>query len=89
MREAGVRPGESPAYVHAMRELARQREAEARALLGAPSRGGPGGLCPCGCKGRVADHDDRGWGCWNCPACGEESDRDLDQPCSDCQGEVR
>jgi hypothetical protein len=43
--------------------------------------------CPCGCDGRIDDHDDRGWGCWDCPLCGEESDRDLDELCSACAAE--
>jgi len=43
--------------------------------------------CPCGCCGRARDHDDRGWGPWPCPACGNDSDRDVGRPCSDCEGD--
>jgi len=42
--------------------------------------------CPCGCKGRVRNHDDRAWGPWPCARCGNDSDRDLGLPCSDCEG---
>ena len=41
-------------------------------------------LCQCGCEGRIADHDDRGWGPWHCPVCGDDSDTDLGEPCTDC-----
>jgi hypothetical protein len=40
-------------------------------------------VCPCWCEGRIADHDDRGWGLWPCPACGDDSDADLGKPCTD------
>jgi Domain of unknown function (DUF5049) len=40
--------------------------------------------CPCGCEGRIAKHDDRGWGPWPCPVCGDDSDADLGKPCTDC-----
>lgn len=44
-------------------------------------------VCPCGCNGLVDFHDDRGWGPFNCPVCREDSDRNLGDPCSDCEGD--
>ena len=41
-------------------------------------------VCPCWCEGRIADHDDRGWGPWPCPVCDDDSDTDLGKPCTDC-----
>jgi hypothetical protein len=41
-------------------------------------------VCPCGCEGRIADHDDRGWGAWPCPVCLDDSDADLGEPCTEC-----
>lgn len=41
-------------------------------------------ICQCGCEGRIADHDDRGWGPWTCPVCGDDSDADIGKPCTDC-----
>ena len=43
-------------------------------------------VCPCWCEGRIADHDDRGWGPWACPVCGDDSDTNLGKPCTDCAG---
>jgi hypothetical protein len=44
-------------------------------------------LCPCCCKGKIDDHDDRGYGCWACPVCGEDSDTDLHLPCTGCEAQ--
>jgi hypothetical protein len=44
-------------------------------------------VCPCGCEGRIADHDDRGWSPWSCPVCGDDSDADLGKPCTNCDDE--
>lgn len=41
-------------------------------------------VCQCGCEGRIADHDDRGWGPWPCPVCDDDSDTDLGKPCTAC-----
>jgi hypothetical protein len=41
-------------------------------------------ICQCGCEGKISDHDDRGWGPWPCPVCGDDSDTDLGKPCTDC-----
>ena len=41
--------------------------------------------CPCGCEGRIVDHDERGWGPWECPCCGADSDADYGVPCSGCE----
>ena len=40
--------------------------------------------CACGCDGKIADHDDRGYGCWPCLECGDDSDRDINEVCSVC-----
>ena len=40
--------------------------------------------CPCTCGGLVDDHDDRGYGAWDCQACGNDSDTDLGLPCTSC-----
>ena len=45
-----------------------------------------GHACPCGCEGRAANHDERAWGLWPCPACGDDSDADYGLPCSSCAG---
>ena len=44
--------------------------------------------CPCGCKGQFDQHDDRSYGYWACPRCGEDSDRDLGLPCFECETHV-
>jgi len=41
-------------------------------------------ICPCECGGIIAEHDDRGYGVWECPQCGEDSDVDLGEICSVC-----
>lgn len=41
--------------------------------------------CPCGCDGIYKNHDERDRGPWPCGECGEDSDRDLGSPCSDCE----
>ena len=41
--------------------------------------------CACGCDGKIADHDDRGYGCWPCIECGDDSDTDINEMCSDCE----
>ena len=41
-------------------------------------------ICPCGCDGVQSDHDDRGYGVWECPECGNDSDVDLGEVCSAC-----
>lgn len=41
-------------------------------------------MCPCGCDGVVDDHDDRSYGCWSCPSCGDDSDANMLQNCSRC-----
>ena len=43
------------------------------------------GACPCGCDGKIEDHDDRGYGCWECPRCGDDSDTDMGEDCSNCK----
>ena len=47
--------------------------------------------CPCGCDGVEEDHDDRSYGCWPCPSCGDDSDADMGNNCSSCKtkGEKR
>lgn len=40
--------------------------------------------CPCGCNGKIEYHDDRSYGCWECPRCGEDSDADMGEDCSYC-----
>ena len=40
--------------------------------------------CPCGCNGKIEYHDDRSYGCWECPRCGEDSDADIGEGCSYC-----
>ncbi len=42
------------------------------------------GVCPCGCNGKIEYHDDRGYGCWECARCGEDSDGDMGEDCSYC-----
>ena len=44
--------------------------------------------CACGCDGSIADHDDRGYGCWPCIECGDDSDTDIGELCSDCDLDV-
>ena len=44
--------------------------------------------CACGCDGIIADHDDRGYGCWPCIECGDDSDTDIGELCSDCDLDV-
>jgi len=44
--------------------------------------------CPCGCKGVFEKHDDRSYGYWECPRCGEDSDRDVGLPCFECETHV-
>jgi hypothetical protein len=40
--------------------------------------------CPCGCDGVIEDHDDRGYGQWACPKCGDDSDTNMMLECSYC-----
>ena len=44
--------------------------------------------CACGCDGKIADHDDRGYGCWPCIDCGDDSDTDINEMCSDCELDI-
>ncbi len=44
--------------------------------------------CACGCDGKIADHDDRGYGCWPCIECGDDSDTDINEMCSDCELDI-
>ena len=44
--------------------------------------------CACGCDGKIADHDDRGYGCWPCLECGDDSDTDINEMCSDCELDI-
>tara|TARA_R110000751_G_scaffold17181_2_gene53451 strand:- start:627 stop:2438 length:1812 start_codon:yes stop_codon:yes gene_type:complete len=44
--------------------------------------------CACGCAGKIADHDDRGYGCWPCIDCGDDSDTDINEVCSSCVGQT-
>ena len=44
--------------------------------------------CACGCGGKIADHDDRGYGCWPCIDCGDDSDTDINEMCSDCELDI-
>ncbi len=41
--------------------------------------------CPCGCDGIAQLHDDRSYGWWECPRCGNDSDEDLGKDCSRCK----
>jgi len=38
----------------------------------------------CGCEGIEEDHDDRSYGCWPCPICGNDSDANFGETCSMC-----
>ena len=42
-------------------------------------------ICICGCDGVIQDHDDRGYGVWECMICRNDSDKDYGLPCSDCE----
>ncbi len=42
-------------------------------------------ICICGCDGVMQDHDDRGYGVWECMICRNDSDKDYGFPCSDCE----
>lgn len=43
----------------------------------------------CGCEGIEEDHDDRSYGCWPCPVCGDDSDMNYGQTCSRCVIDVK
>lgn len=51
-----------------------------------PKRRNPGTrACPCGCRGVISRHDERAYGPWTCPVCGDDSDTDLGKPCRKCR----
>lgn len=79
-----VRPdGMDPA---ACADCERSHGPGARCRCAADDDGSEGSAaCPCGCAGVLSAHDERGWGPWSCPACGEDSDRDRGERCSLCE----